>query len=222
MSHRSYLLGKLKLAGFLLTVSLLLFFALSFDRQSLPDRGRIQEIAEENLFEGCLIFITVFVALKLLFMPATPVTIVGGYIFGPYIGFSLSMTVLMLSSIIGFGISRTFGRKPVGAFVEDNFPRLKRYNKMLEKYGYLSVFVLRIVPSAPLTAVNLFIGLTRIRTKDFLIGSLLAFLPTTIVLSLIGNYLTDWSNPLLYVLIVLYLMMIAAPIIYRKRKDLSS
>lgn len=222
MSRHSHLLGKLKLAGFLLALSILILFVLSFDRQRLPDRERIHEIAEENLIRGSLIFIAVFVILKLLFMPATPVTVIGGYIFGPYIGFSLSMTVLMISSIIGFGFSRTFGRKTVGTFIEDNFPKLKRYNILLEKHGYVSVFILRIVPSAPLTAVNLFMGLTRIRTKAFLLGSLLAFLPTTAVLSFIGNYLSDWTNPVLYILISLYLILIAAPIIYQRRKESSS
>ena len=222
MPRRSHLLGKLKLVGFLLAMSILLSFVLTFDRQRLPDRERIQEIAEDNLIQGSLIFITVFVSLKLLFMPATPVTVIGGYIFGPYIGFSLSMTVLMLSSIIGFGFSRAFGKKTVGTFIEENFPKLKSYNILLEKYGYLSVFILRIVPSAPLTAVNLFMGLTRIRIRDFLVGSLLAFVPTTVVLSFIGNYLSDWSNPLLYILIVLYVILIAAPIIYHKKKAMSS
>lgn len=222
MAHRSRLLGKLKLAGFLLAVSILLFFALSFDRERLPDRERIQEIAENNLVEGSLIFIAVFVTLKLLFMPATPVTVMGGYLFGPYIGFSLSMTVLMLTSVIGFGISRNFGRKAVGGFVEDNFPRLKKYNILLERYGYLSVFILRVVPTAPLTAVNLFMGLTRIRAKDFLLGSILAFVPTTLVLSFIGNYLTDWKNPRLYLLILIYLLLIAVPVIYQRRKGISS
>jgi uncharacterized membrane protein YdjX (TVP38/TMEM64 family) len=61
-------------------------------------------------------------------------------------------------------------------------------------------------------------GLTRIKVKNFLLGSLMGFLPTTFILSLIGDHISDWKNPLLYILIFLYLLMIAGPVIYQKKK----
>ena len=52
--------------------------------------------------------------------------------------------------------------------------------------------MLRLFPIAPFTVVNLIAGASEIRTRDYLLGSLIGMSPGIVLMSLFGDRLGAW------------------------------
>jgi uncharacterized membrane protein YdjX (TVP38/TMEM64 family) len=52
--------------------------------------------------------------------------------------------------------------------------------------------LLRLLPVAPFTVVNLVAGSSGIRFRDFLLGSAIGMLPGIALLAMFGDWLGDW------------------------------
>ena len=55
--------------------------------------------------------------------------------------------------------------------------RINRLSKRIARQGLLAMVVLRLLPLAPFTVVNLVAGASHIRLRDFLLGTLLGMAP---------------------------------------------
>src|SRR4029434_8586880 len=63
-------------------------------------------------------------------------------------------------------------------------PWLDRLIRSVDRHGFLTVLTLRVFPVAPFTLVNVFIGASGIRFRDFFLASLIGRIPGMILLSL--------------------------------------
>ena len=63
---------------------------------------------------------------------------------------------------------------------------LDRLIRSVDRHGFLTVLTLRVFPVAPFTLVNVFIGASGIRFRDFFLASLIGRIPGMILLSLAG------------------------------------
>jgi uncharacterized membrane protein YdjX (TVP38/TMEM64 family) len=52
--------------------------------------------------------------------------------------------------------------------------------------------LLRLLPVAPFTVVNLVAGASELRFRDFLLGSAIGMLPGIALLAVFGDWLGDW------------------------------
>lgn len=205
-----------RIAGILLYVTLIVSGIIFIDSEDLLDKEAIEEDAQESLLLASLAFVGTAILLKLLFVPVTPLSVIGGYVFGPYLGFLLSLISLTVGSVIPFFIARKTGKAFTERLLAERLPGIQRYNRMVKENGFLTVVFFRVVPTLPISAVNFIFGLSKVRFRDFLLGSVAGFAPTLLVLSFIGDMILDFTSPWLYGLILVYLMMIAAPILWRK------
>jgi phosphatidylserine/phosphatidylglycerophosphate/cardiolipin synthase-like enzyme/uncharacterized membrane protein YdjX (TVP38/TMEM64 family) len=115
-----------------------------------------------------------FVIAGLVAFPLTVLIIVCGLVFGPWQGFLYSLIGALLSAMLTFSLGRVLGRNTVRRFAGR---RLGELNRRLARHGIMTIVIVRIVPLAPFTVINMFAGASRIRFRDFVLGSAIGLLP---------------------------------------------
>jgi len=141
-----------------------------------------------------------------------------GVLFGPWLGASYACTGVILSGLTTYMIGRHLGRETVRRI---GGRRLNELSRRLAKRGLLAVFVIRHLPIAPYSIVNVVCGASHIRLRDFVLGTMLGLFPGTIVTVVfidraIAAILepTPWTVALLAVAVAVALFVV---IFFRRR-----
>ena len=77
----------------------------------------------------------------------------------------------LLSGFVTYSIGRHLGRDTVRRLAG---ARLNQISRKLAERGLLAVVLVRMVPVAPYSVVNMVAGASHIRLRDFMLGTLLA------------------------------------------------
>jgi len=122
-----------------------------------------------------------------LFLPGTLLTGLGAAIFGPYWGFVYVWIAAMIGSSAAFFIGRTLAREFATSLIGD---RLKKYDDAIERNGFATVLYLRLV-YFPFTPMNFGMGITKVRFKDYVLGTGLGILVGTFIFTFFIGTLRD-------------------------------
>ncbi|MBI4526030.1 MAG: TVP38/TMEM64 family protein [Deltaproteobacteria bacterium] len=117
-----------------------------------------------------------------IFFPVTILTFATVLTFGPLLGNLYALAGWLLSATAGFGIGY-LGRSQFERLAGSPLDRLKLDTR---RNALLAVLTARVLPIAPFMLVNLFIGASCIRFRDFMLGSLLGRAPGLLALTLVG------------------------------------
>lgn len=134
----------------------------------------------------------VFIVLQILQVIIAPLPgevsgFMGGYLFGAFAGFVYSTVGLTLGSIINFGIGRLLGRRIVRRLIPP--AQLEKLDRFLKRQGVLVVLIFFIFPGFPKDYLSLFLGITAMPFKVFLVLATFGRMPGTLLLSLQGAFL---------------------------------
>jgi phospholipase D1/2 len=110
-------------------------------------------------------------------MPVLVLIAVTGIVFGPVLGTAYALGGALASAAVTYGIGRRLGRDTVRRLAG---ARLNRISKRLARRGILAVAVVRMLPLAPFTVVNVVAGASHIGLRDFLLGTAIGMLPGTL------------------------------------------
>jgi phosphatidylserine/phosphatidylglycerophosphate/cardiolipin synthase-like enzyme/uncharacterized membrane protein YdjX (TVP38/TMEM64 family) len=119
---------------------------------------------------------------------------------GPWIGGLSATAGVLLSSLLLFMIGRFLGHKRLQSLLGRRALRVQRH---IIGQGMVAVAMIRMVPIAPFSLVNLLAGASQLRLRDFLIGTILGMAPGIITMAALGSQIADfaknasWSNALL-------------------------
>jgi phosphatidylserine/phosphatidylglycerophosphate/cardiolipin synthase-like enzyme/uncharacterized membrane protein YdjX (TVP38/TMEM64 family) len=133
-----------------------------------------------------LLALGVFVAGGLVAFPLTVLIMVCILIFGPWLGFLYSMLGALLSASTTYAIGHFAGRDVVRRLAGK---KLGELNRRLARRGLVTVILVRLLPVAPFSIVNLVAGASRLRFRDFVIGSAIGLLPGMVGISLFADRL---------------------------------
>ncbi|APD11284.1 hypothetical protein UC34_13150 [Pandoraea vervacti] len=125
-----------------------------------------------------LMIMAVYVAGTLVMVPVTVLIVVTVVVFGPVAGAAYALAGTSLGAITGYGVGRTLGRDAVQRF---GGQRLNALSRQIGNHGLLAMIVLRLMPIAPFTLVNLVVGASRIRLRDCLLGTFIGMLPGILI-----------------------------------------
>lgn len=127
------------------------------------------------------VFIAAAAVLTAVGLPRLLICSLGGMAFG--FGFGLAWTLLatLLGSYATFLLVRWRGR----AYTLDHFPRLRELAHGLESRGLMAVLLIRQLPVSGFYNTVL-LALTPVSHRDFLLGSLLGFVPLGATACLLG------------------------------------
>jgi uncharacterized membrane protein YdjX (TVP38/TMEM64 family) len=117
--------------------------------------------------------------------------LIAGILFGFVYGFVYIFIGGVLSSIIVFIVSRKLGREWVEKILEHRyFVYLNGHNKKLENGSIWSIMVLRMTPIMPFSALSILMGVSRIKTGNYIIGTAVGFLPTAVLTVYLGTLIS--------------------------------
>ena len=149
-------------------------------------------------------------------IPGEATGVIGGYLFGTLNGFIFSSLALTLGSWINFAVGRAVGHRYVRRLIPENVR--DRMDFLLRHQGAVVVFILFIIPGFPKDYLSLFLGLSTLPTRVFIIIAAVGRMPGTLVLSLQGATIFDRNYSLM---IVLFLScVLVAYLAYRFREPL--
>ena len=120
----------------------------------------------------------VFVVAGFAVVPVMLLIAVTVGVFGPLLGGLLAFAGAMASAATSYAIGRKLARNTVRRIAG---PRLNELSRRLGKRGLLAVLVVRLVPVAPYTIVNLVAGASHVGWRDYLLGTGLGLLPGLVV-----------------------------------------
>jgi uncharacterized membrane protein YdjX (TVP38/TMEM64 family) len=157
------------------------------------------------------------VVLEVVVAPIPPFVlyISGGIIFGPLLGGTLALISNVVGAIIAFWIARRYGR----GFVEKSITPKARANfdKFSNKYGALSIFLLRLNVFTSSDAFSYLAGLSAMSYRGFALGTALGLAPVIFLQTYIGHDLLR-ENPTLFLIFVIvsavYLILFVYGILY--------
>ncbi len=185
------------LAGaFILAV--VLFYALGLQEYFAWEavRGNLdawQAAVNEHLLLSLAVFVGVYIAVTALSLPvATIVSLVGGALFGRWLG----TAAVSVASTTGATLAFLSSRYVLRDWVQEKFGRrLEPLQRGIDRDGAYYLFTLRLVPLFPFFLINLGMGLTRMRVLPYAAVSMIGMLPGTFLYVFAGEALATIESP---------------------------
>ncbi|MCC7052794.1 MAG: TVP38/TMEM64 family protein [Gemmatimonadaceae bacterium] len=131
------------------------------------------------------VFVAVYAAACVAFVPASILTFAAGALFGVVQGTLLVLTGATLGAFLAFLVARYIARDWVAARVQRD-PRFAAIDRAVADDGRRIVFLLRLSPLVPFNLLNYALGLTQVRAVDYLVASL-GMIPGTLLYVYTGS-----------------------------------
>ncbi|EWY39255.1 phospholipase D [Skermanella stibiiresistens SB22] len=135
---------------------------------------------------GPLIAVAVYVAGGFVMFPVMVLIAATAIVLGPVWGFGTAMCGCLASAAALFWVGRLGGRRWVRRF-GGRF--INKISRRLANQGILAVAVIRVIPVAPFSVVNVVAGASHLRFTDYLVGTALGMAPGVLAFSLLGSQL---------------------------------
>jgi uncharacterized membrane protein YdjX (TVP38/TMEM64 family) len=131
---------------------------------------------------GPLLFILLYVVGPLLFVPATLLSLLGGFMFGP-IGIIYTILGSNASAMVAYSIGHFFG----GDFLKQNMDSglISRYAQRMRTHSFETVLIMHLI-FLPYELVNYAAGLMHINWKAFLAATAIGSVAATISIVMLG------------------------------------
>ena len=183
----------------------------------LTDRDQIKAFVSSFGRYAPVVFITLQI-LQVLFapFPGEATGFIGGFLFGTAKGFIYSSIGLTVGSWINFTIGRFLGKRYIRKMIPSN--QLDRLDTIVKRQGIIVIFILFVFPGFPKDYFSLFLGLSAIPTKVFIIIAAIGRMPGTLMLSLQGSYVFEQKYG--WFALILSLCLILIYFGYKYRDDL--
>jgi len=133
---------------------------------------------------GEVLFLCVAGLATAVALPRHVVSFLGGYAFGVVLGTLLGLIGTLLGCVVTFFYARVIGRPLVSARLG---ARVQRIEDFLAAHPFWMTVLIRLLPVGNNFATNLAAGVSRVPAIPFLLGSLLGYVPQTLVFALAGS-----------------------------------
>ena len=152
------------------------------------NKDQLNILKENNL----ILLISIFFLLVVLWIVflgfATPIALVGGFIFGKWIGTIIVTTALSIGALCLY----TFAQYFLYDFLKENlFAKYKNLNLMFQKKQLLVMILFRFVGLVPFVLANLLPVIFNINAKNYLIGTFVGILPAMFIMVSLGSGFSD-------------------------------
>jgi uncharacterized membrane protein YdjX (TVP38/TMEM64 family) len=135
-------------------------------------------------FAGELLFVGLGALLTAIGFPRQAVSFLGGYAFGFGAGTGLGVLAAGLGCVLAFTCARVMGRE----LVREKFgPRVRRLDDFLHDHPFSMALLIRLLPVGSNVVTNLAAGVSGIRAVPFVAGSVIGYLPQTLIFALLGS-----------------------------------
>ena len=115
-------------------------------------------------------------------LPTTPMSIVGGALFGAPRGLALAWTAEMAATLTSYTLARSIGQRPVRRFLG----RHHLLERMKKKADFWTLVRLRVLPVAPFAVLDYVAGLAGVSLRVLLLATAVGILPSVGAYTFVG------------------------------------
>ncbi len=135
---------------------------------------------------GGVVFVLLYAAATVAFVPGSLLTLGAGAVFGAGWGMVLVSIASVLSAAIAFLLGRYFVRKPIENKVRGN-KRFQAIDDAVGKEGWKIVLLTRLSPAFPFGLQNYAYGLTKVGFIPYVLASWIGMIPGTVLYVYLGT-----------------------------------
>ena len=117
-------------------------------------------------------------------LPFSPLIVATVVIFQSISGCLYALLGAFCAAVATYGAGYALGRDAIRRLAGSRINRVSRY---LGRRGLLTMILVRLVPIAPFTLVNVVAGASHIRFRDFVLGSLIGMAPGVFLTGLLAH-----------------------------------
>ena len=177
---------------FLALIGSITLIPIVFPEISTPLAKEIQSrVNSFGVFGPVAVIVLMILATIFSPIPNSFITLAIGATYGPFLGSILAIIGAVLASSLAFFLSKRFG----SFFVEKYIPHTHFIHNFFKDNAFLTIFVLRLIPSVSFDMVSYGAGLVpSLSFRTFITSTFLGIIPGTISVVLVGAGLTHDSN----------------------------
>ena len=150
---------------------------------------------------GPVAYIVFYLIRPLILFPAGVLSASAGVIWSLWKGFFILQIAANISSTAEFLIARYFARDAVEKMLKG---KVADIDEKIEKNGFLTVLLIRLIPNVAWDIQNLGLGLTKVKFRDYFIATLVGIMPGSFAFVFFGSSLIAVvTNPKNWWMIVL-------------------
>ncbi len=133
---------------------------------------------------GALLFLLMGAVFTAIGLPRQIIAFLGGYAFNLWLGTLLGALAALLGCMLSFAYARFFGKGLLRARLGE---RAGRFDRFIHDHPFAMTVLIRLLPLGSNLLTNLAAGISSIRSRHFFAGTLLGYLPQTLVFALVGS-----------------------------------
>lgn len=133
---------------------------------------------------GPVIYIIFYLIRPLILFPAGVLSASAGVIWGTGKGFMIVQLAAYISAAAEFFIARYFARDAVERLVKG---KMKDIDAGIEKNGFLTVLLIRLIPNVAWDIQNLGLGVTKVKFRDYALATVIGIIPGSFVFVYFGS-----------------------------------
>ncbi len=148
-------------------------------------------------------------------IPASPLAIIAGKVFGPWQGMLYTLIAATFGAIIAFTLARYF----LGETARSHLKLYTWYKKFSNVSEYKIAYIIaltRLMPQVSFDLVSYAAGLTRIRLSLFALATFIGMIPIVFILSFLGALLQPYQELILIILLTLFIIFFLRKIKIKK------
>ncbi|MFL0249693.1 TVP38/TMEM64 family protein [Clostridium neuense] len=170
---------------------------------------------------AAVVFVIIYSLKPILFVvPASLLSIMAGGIFGPWKAFLLSMISCFFSATFAFFLAKQLGKPFVDKILKGKVMKL---HGEIEKHGFIIMLLMRLSFIFAYDPLSYAAGLTSMKYKDFILGTVIGIMPEMICYSFMGkNFEKGFSLRSFFPLIIILIIAPTAAVIYKRYKSKSN
>ena len=132
---------------------------------------------------GPVFYIVIYALRPLIFFPATVLTLLGGFLFGP-IGILWTIIGSNASALVAYTVGRYFGTGVLEGEEETNV--IQKYTQRMRQNSFETVLIMRLL-FLPYDLVNYAAGFLKIKWQPFILATAIGSIPGTISFVLLAG-----------------------------------
>ncbi|HRQ42101.1 MAG TPA: TVP38/TMEM64 family protein [Chloroflexota bacterium] len=143
--------------------------------------SRLADLLANSLY-GPLLYMVLYAIRPLVFFPATVLTLLGGFLFGP-VGIIYTIIGSNASAMVAFGVGAYFGQGILEG--KGDAGVIQQYMERMRENSFETVLIMRLI-FLPYDLVNYAAGFLKINWKAFLAATAIGSVPGTVSFVLLG------------------------------------
>ncbi len=151
-----------------------------------------------------------------LVLPVGVMSLAGGLAFGKWIGTVYILIGATTGSCLSFLIARYFGRSFIESFQWLHKGRIKRFDEKTAEHGFKAILFMRLVPLFQYDAVNFGAGLSKMKFRDFALGSFIGMIPGGFINAYLGSSIEHVRSVTFIGALGAFVALMFIPLIYRR------